>query len=547
MTTGINETRVFGPPGTGKTTYTSKCITEAAEKFGSENILVASFTKAAAKELVSRGQSISNNQIGTLHAQCFRMLGSPKIAEANVKDFNNEYPHFALSGGSETDIDDGLASNVDNQDASSGGNELMARANIYRARMIPKDLWIPNVLDFYRHWSKYKHEENLMDFQDLIETAIEYKYPPNNATIGIFDEVQDFTPSQLKLIRKWAEQMHWILMAGDDDQTLYSFTGATPNAFLNPPVGEEHKRVLRQSYRVPTKVLNMANAIIKKVSIREPKEYKPRDHDGKIFSSPATWKKPNEIIKVIDGYMRQGKRVMVLATCSYMLSPIIMQLRDAGIPFSNIYKANRGDWNPIKKSGGEKSTAYSRLIAYMQPEGPEFKGTRLWTAKQIERWVDPMKVEGNFTKGAKKILKEMCKTKEVSAEVLLGAMLQAFTEEAFDKAFEYDLGWFLSQITPAKQKSFEFPARVFKQYGEDGPEMAQFCTIGTIHSVKGAEADVVVLFPDISLRGAQSYSQRSGEQFDQILRQFYVGVTRTRDILIICQGITQGMFFDDFR
>ena len=150
MMTGINGTRVFGPPGTGKTTYTSKCITEAAEKFGSENILVASFTKAAAKELVSRGQSISNNQIGTLHAQCFRMLGSPKIAEANVKEFNNEYPHFALSGGNETDIDDGLASNVDNQDASSGGNELMARANIYRARMVPKDLWIPNVLDFYR-------------------------------------------------------------------------------------------------------------------------------------------------------------------------------------------------------------------------------------------------------------------------------------------------------------------------------------------------------------------------------------------------------------
>ena len=90
-----------------------------------------------------------------------------------------------------------------------------------------------------------------MDFQDLIENAIEMRYPPNNATIGIFDEVQDFTPSQLKLIRRWARYMHWILMAGDDDQTLYAFTGATPEAFLNPPVTDEFKKVLKEKNGIP--------------------------------------------------------------------------------------------------------------------------------------------------------------------------------------------------------------------------------------------------------------------------------------------------------
>lgn len=141
----------------------------------------------------------------------------------------------------------------------------------------------------------------------------------------------------------------------------------------------------------------------------------------------------------------------------------------------------------------------------------------------------------------------MCKTKDLAPEVILGVMLEALTEDAFDSAVSFDLEWFLSQITPAKQKSYDFPSRIFKECGLDGPEMAKLVTVGTIHSVKGAEADVVIVFPDLSLRGAQHYCTRQGEQFEQILRQFYVAVTRTRDILVLCQGLSKGMFFDDYK
>lgn len=177
-----------------------------------KSILVASFTKAAAKELVSREQAIANEQIGTLHAQCFRMLGNPKIAEANVKGFNEEYPHLAISAQDEVRLDDGLTGSdgIDN-DGQKGGDELLAQANIYRARMVKKRPLATVRSGLFRHWEAYKKENLLMDFQDLIERAIDLHYPPNNATIGIFDEVQDFTPSQLKLIRRWARYMHWIL------------------------------------------------------------------------------------------------------------------------------------------------------------------------------------------------------------------------------------------------------------------------------------------------------------------------------------------------
>jgi len=50
------EFQVFGPPGTSKTTYLTKQIGLAAEKYGIENIMVASFTRTAARELVGRNQ-----------------------------------------------------------------------------------------------------------------------------------------------------------------------------------------------------------------------------------------------------------------------------------------------------------------------------------------------------------------------------------------------------------------------------------------------------------------------------------------------------------
>ena len=341
--------------------------------------------------------------------------------------------------------------------------------------------------------------------------------------------------------------MKWSLIIGDDDQCLFSFTGATTEAFLNPPVPDSHKRVLSQSYRVPVKALALANSIISKVAMREPKAYRPRDFEGKIYSSPATWKRPDQIVPIIKGYTREGKRVMVLTSCSYMLHPLIKQLRDAGIPFSNIYAPTRGDWNPIRRKQTGAAGAYGRLCAYMEPAGAEFQGTRIWTPGQLASWTEHVKVEGNFQRGAKAVLKEMCKTKEVSAEITLGVMLQAFSEGTFDKSLDLDLEWFLSQLTPAKQSAYEFPARIYRECGIDGPELASLCTIGTVHSVKGAEADVVIIFPDLSLRASQAYAMRGGEQHDQIIRQFYVAVTRTRNVLILCQGTTRGMFFDGYK
>jgi superfamily I DNA/RNA helicase len=61
--------------------------------------------------------------------------------------------------------------------------------------------------------------------------------------------------------------------------------------------------------------------------------------------------------------------------------------------------------------------------------------------------------------------------------------------------------------------------------------------VGTVHSVKGGEADVVYLFPDLSAAGDAQYSL-PGRPRDSVIRVFYVGATRARETLYICQSET---------
>ncbi len=75
------EVRLEGPPGCGKTDAISRVVAATAAKYGPEQLLLTSFTKAAAKELASR-VDLPPDRVGTLHAHCFRALGRPTISAA---------------------------------------------------------------------------------------------------------------------------------------------------------------------------------------------------------------------------------------------------------------------------------------------------------------------------------------------------------------------------------------------------------------------------------------------------------------------------------
>ncbi|OFV98393.1 MAG: hypothetical protein A3H28_02550 [Acidobacteria bacterium RIFCSPLOWO2_02_FULL_61_28] len=127
---------------------------------------------------------------------------------------------------------------------------------------------------------------------------------------------------------------------------------------------------------------------------------------------------------------------------------------------------------------------------------------------------------------------------EQLAQMTLDALFEKAALETLLAAFEGDyrrlLDWWRRNIAPRFHSRIQFPVGVAWVRGPQALAQKPKVIVGTIHSVKGGEADVVFLFPDLSRAGDVAY-QRFGPLRDSVIRLFYVGMTRARETLYICQ------------
>jgi superfamily I DNA/RNA helicase len=532
-----SEYRILGPPGTGKTTATSELVGRAIRKYGSGEVLVTSFSRAAAAELADCDLPIGPNQLGTLHSLCFRALGQPSIAEAHVGEWNRVRPDMALTPAKAQGRLEGDDALEEEGKRKNTGDALLQALNRCRGLLLDRAAWSPQIREFANTWNRYKRDLGLLDFCDLIEVCLrDIGAAPGKPSVIFTDEAQDLNSMQAHLIRKWGAKADYYVLAGDDDQTIYSFIGATPEALLEPAVPNDHTVVLRQSHRVPRSIHKFADSLIRRVTRRQEKVYFPRATAGAVQRmSSGSYKSPEYcILASAMKHLESGQKVMFLASCSYMLQPMIQVLRKNGIPFHNPYRKANGLWNPLRVG---RRTASRRILALLQAHPQYGEGAHDWTRGDIELWGEWLRSNGVLRCGIPAFTD---RRQTVTAEGLRSIFEEsALTSllSVLDGDWRSLLDWWQLRLSVGVRSRAKFPAQVVSQHGAAALIEDPAVIVGTIHSVKGGQADVVYLFPDLSRAGRAQYDI-PGPSRDSVIRLFYVGATRARDTLYICQRET---------
>jgi len=497
------EYRIYGPPGTGKTTWIINHANEMATEFGADQISICSLTRAAIHKVAGRDILVDTDNIATLHARCKRSLQAPAPAEARVNEFIEKYPAWASAKY--------LPKNLSNRSFKVQSEmSIYERAQVLRQQMVPKKLWPLNIKKWHDVWDKWCMDEGIMDFTGWLENELEIgSLPPQQAVF--VDEAQDHTTLQLEVIRSWNTKELYLI--GDDDQNLYEWAGASPQAFISGSINSP-ETVLKQSYRVPRRVHNTAMKIINQVSNRKYKDYLPTGDNGNVQTLMYSLNDAKYGNKVPPHILEDDNQTyMIITAANYMLNPIIEVLINYGIPFYNPYRPLNVKWNPL-------NAYYHQLIEYLDGRNHAIWGKLL--------------NDKAYKSGKKRDFIEESKKYKIPDEDIP----RYFNDYTADLILKRNLNIFKEYNPGRELQILNYTIKVLEQpVHKQQPRVI----IGTIHSIKGGEADNVYLFPDISRSAGYSLMINK----NAIYRMFYVGITRAKKSLYICSP--SGKYWVDIK
>lgn len=124
----------------------------------------------------------------------------------------------------------------------------------------------------FRTYEERKAGRGLLDFEDLLELAVRMYDEDPAAAAGFreryraftVDEYQDVNLLQQSLLERWLGDRDELCVVGDDYQSIYSFTGATPEHLLAMPSRFPGALVVRleDNYRSTPEILTLANRLV---------------------------------------------------------------------------------------------------------------------------------------------------------------------------------------------------------------------------------------------------------------------------------------------
>lgn len=460
---------LYGPPGTGKTRSLIEAVAKHLNGHPGRYALLCSHTRAAAQTAVERwGKQTGRMDIQTLHSYCFRSLNLSRVQtvdDAKMKLFMDQFG---------MDLEDGGEGKQYIEIISYAGNRGISVGEAYEKSSRPGTY--SHFESFWSSYKKWKDAHGYVDFTDMLHRYVQRPPLASGHTLIAIDEAQDLTPLHWQVIARFMEgnPKCRVFVAGDDDQCIYSYTGANAHgaAEFAERVGAG-VRVLEQSFRVPGTVHALAQDIVSRISKRVPKTYLPRPETGYVYLNQRGF----------DGFADPDNRasddILVLYSDRFIRQEIVEPvLHDLAIPYSAI----SGFPGPFDSKAGK-----AMRIAHQQAVFDE------QDKKTIRRGLS-----------------------EKGAQIFDSVGVEATTERLRDRDLTLlNVHWSMEEYFARTDWRADPRIRISTIHGAKGMEAAQ------VHLITGQSQSAVIqglADPDVSHR------------------LFYVGVTRASQGLIIYPG-----------
>ena len=568
---------VLAGPGSGKTATLVERTKNLITKHGVKpsNILVITFTKAAANEMKQRflkemEQSNSQVTFGTFHAVFFMVLklaynySSSNIITDEIKyQAMREIIHrHGLEYRDENELMTGLLSEI-----SMIKNSRIPLEHFYSTQCGENVFRI-----IYKDYEEFLKKHRLIDFDDMLTLTYElFKERPDILQAWqrkyqyiLVDEFQDINQIQYDIVRMLVAPENNLFMVGDDDQSIYRFRGSKPEIMLHVPKDyPDVKQIeLDINYRCPKEIIEASQRLISQNKERFPKKVEVLVETSGTIRFQQFNTQRDEIlflIKEIEERLKKGYElsdIAVLFRTNMQPRFLMEQLMAYNVDFktrdqiSNLYdhwiakdirayidiaqgSRERKDFLMILNKPARyisRDSLYDKYIDFEEWE--KLYDEQPWIAERIEKLHYDIKMLAKMSPyaainyirhgiGYEDYLVEYAQYRNLNKEDLFDVLdeLQASAKGFKNfEAWEFHIREYTEELRQKAKKKQENPDAV---------------TLSTMHSAKGLEFKSVFIID--ANQGITPYKKAVlDKDLEEERRLFYVGMTRASHDLTIC-------------
>jgi superfamily I DNA/RNA helicase len=359
---------------------------------------------------------------------------------------------------------------------------------------------------------------NYIDFDDMLMKVYKEGISPPTKVL-IVDEFQDLSPLQYAIYSNWRDTSELTIIAGDPNQSIYDFQGASPQYFIKEQATME---VLPKTFRLGNRSWMFAKKLLSDYGLPIP-EVSAEERDDKIVFVDR---------ENMTQFVRPKTKTFFLAHTNKMAREIIgKELIDAGIPFMG---SQSGGW------GNKMLSVFNCVCLLTRGEENSFVSDY-----DYRRFLDSLKKEyliPGLSKNSKKEGALNISTLQLPNSINLITLRKyinpLFVDSMIKIPFDFSClngKWDIGrkrlngsidiEHTKANKLNKVLSNPRFSHIGQPG-----LVYVGTIHSSKGREKDDVFLFDQIS---SPAFEDTQVTGHDKIARLFFVGVTRHKKNLYI--------------